>query len=282
VSDGHVVTGERVVILPDPEACASAAAELIAETLVEAATDRGAAHWATTGGSTPAAIYRHLAVPPLRDSVPWDRVRLWWGDDRFVPPDHPLSNVHVATSNLLAIGAMSGESGTGGSGADVVGGRTAGAPIPQDNVHPFPVGLAIGAGEGPDWAAAVYAEELARVGPEFVDGVPAFDLVLLGVGPDGHVLSVFPGSEAFDRPEPALGIPAPTHVEPRVARVTLSPRILDVARTVIVVAHGSGKAEILASVLGGERDERRWPAQLARRDGATWFIDVNAASAMAR
>ena len=72
------------------------------------------AHWATTGGSTPAAIYRNLAVPPLRDRVPWELVQLWWGDDRFVPADHPLSNAKVALADLLEIGALSGESGTGG------------------------------------------------------------------------------------------------------------------------------------------------------------------------
>ena len=77
-------------------------------------------------------------------------------------------------------------------------------------------------------------------------------------------------------------MPAPTHVEPHVARVTLNPRILDVARRIIVVAHGEGKAAILAEVLGPERDERRWPAQLARRARATWILDAAAASALGR
>ena len=205
--------------------------------------------------------------------MPWEQVHLWWGDDRFVPADHPLSNVHVATSDLLEIGATSGESGTGASGVDVTGGRTAGAPIHAANVHPMPIGAAIGEAEGPDWAAQRYAGELVAAGAEFNDGVPAFDLVLIGMGPDGHVLSVFPGSAAFDAREPVLGVPAPTHVEPHVARVTLHPRILEVARSVIVVAHGAAKADVLADVLGAERDERRWPAQLARRAGATWILD---------
>lgn len=276
------MSGEQVEILPDADACATAAAELIARTLVEAVAARGVAHWATTGGSTPGPIYRHLALPPLRDAVPWDRVHLWWGDERFVPPDHPLSNVHIATSDLLEIGALSGESGTGGSGADVAGGRAPGAPLPEQNVHPFPVAVAIASAESPDWAAADYAAELAADGPPAVDGYPAFDLVLLGVGPDGHILSVFPGSAAFDRPEAAVGIPGPTHVEPHVARVTLNPRVVAVAGSVIVVSHGAGKAEILASVLGAQVDERRWPAQLARREGATWILDEAAASALPR
>jgi len=275
------LTGERIEVLANPDACSDAAAELIARTLVEAAAARGAAHWATTGGSTPAAIYRRLAVSPLRDEIPWEQVQLWWGDDRFVPADHPLSNVHVAMSDLLEIGALSGESGTGGLGADV-GGRRPGAPLHASNVHQVPVAGAIARSEGPGWAAERYAEELAAAGPALVDGVPAFDLVLVGVGPDGHILSVFPGSVAFDRLEPVLPIPAPTHIEPHVPRVTLNPRVVAAARSVVVVVHGAGKASILGEVLGGEIDERRWPAQLARREGATWIVDEAAASSIRR
>lgn len=272
----------EIAIRPDPEACARTAADLIATALIDAARQRGGAHWATTGGSTPAAIYRNLALPPLRDRIPWELVELWWGDERFVPADHPLSNAKIAESDLLEIGALSGQSGTGGSGADVVGRRTAGAPIPAANVHPVPTGQAIGQGVGPIWAAQRYAEMLREVGPPVEGRWPAFDLLLLGIGPDGHVLSVFPGSEAFDRDDTVVAVPAPTHVEPHVARVTLNPRVLDVARRIIVVSHGAAKAPILAEVLGPERDERRWPAQLARRTGATWVLDKAAASALSR
>jgi 6-phosphogluconolactonase len=272
----------EIAIRPDSEACAQTAAGMIAAALSEAVGDRERAHWATTGGSTPAAIYRHLAVSPLRDRVPWEFVELWLGDERFVPADHPLSNAKIAEDDLLEIGALSGQSGTGGSGADVLGGRTAGAPIPAENVHPIPTGQAIAEGVGPIWAAQRYAETLRDLGPAVDGRWPAFDLVLLGIGPDGHVLSVFPGSETFDKDDTVLGVPAPTHVEPHVARVTLNPRILDVARRIIVVAHGAGKAAILAEVLGPERDERRWPAQLARRAGATWILDEAAASALNR
>jgi 6-phosphogluconolactonase len=277
------ITNEpEIAIRPDPEACARTAADMIASTLTEAVRDRERAHWATTGGSTAPPIYRNLALPPLRDRIPWDLVELWWGDERFVPADHPLSNAKIAEADLLEIGALSGQSGTGSSGVDVTGGRTAGAPIPAENVHPIPTGQAIAQGVGPIWAAQRYAEMLRDSGPPVEGRWPAFDLILLGIGPDGHILSVFPGSETFDRDDTVVGVPAPTHVEPHVARVTLNPRVLDVARRIIVVAYGEAKAPILAQILGPERDERRWPAQLARRAGATWVIDEAAASALRR
>jgi 6-phosphogluconolactonase len=266
----------EIVVLPDPEACSRLAAERIAGTLADAVAARGGAHWATTGGSTPAGIYRHLATAPLRNAVPWDAVELWWGDDRFVPSDHPLSNAKLAADVLLEVGALSGESGTGDYGVDVLGGRRPGAPIPALNIHYVPVAQAIADSDDVDWCAARYAEMVAE-GPPIEAGWPVFDVVLLGVGPDGHILSVFPGSATFDRRELALGVPAPSHVEPHVARVTLNPAIVGAARTVIVVSHGDGKADILREVLHGPRDPRRLPAQLARRSRATWILDAAAA-----
>src|SRR5262249_39100508 len=109
-----------------------------------------------------------------------------------------------------------------------------------------------------------------------------FDLVIVGVGADGHVLSVFPGSAALESDELALAIPAPTHIEPHLERVTLNPAILGVARAVIVAAFGADKAPVLAHALGAERDPRRWPAQLAARDGATWILDEASASKLSR
>jgi 6-phosphogluconolactonase len=268
-----------IVTLADPEACSLAAAERIVEILDVAIDDRGEAHWATTGGSTPGGIYRHLAESPLRDEIDWRKVRLWWTDDRFVPEDHPLSNVKIALDLLLDAGAFSGASGSGASGIDVRGGRSPGIPIRARDVHPFPTGAAIGEGRDPDWCAARYVAELRADGPdENDDGIPAFDLVLLGIGPDGHILSVFPGSDAFDRDEWAVGIPAPTHVEPHVARVTLNPSLVRAAHEILVVSHGDSKAEVLRDVLRGPIDPRRLPAQLARRPGATWILDRAAAA----
>jgi 6-phosphogluconolactonase len=266
-------------VLSDAGAVSLAAAEHIAATLRRSVDDRGRADWATTGGSTVVDIYRALAAPPLRDRVPWRDVHLWWGDDRYVPPEHSLSNVMAAEAVLLNVAARAGLSGQGEDAEDVRQGREAGAPVPPRQVHPFPVAEAIGRRLGPAWAAATYEQTLRAEGVATADGWPAFDLVLLGIGPDGHLLSVFPGSSALDEAQAwAVAIPAPDHVEPHVSRVTLNPRIVETARDVLVVVLGQAKAEIMGRVFGPERDPRRWPAQLARRAGATWLLDEAAAT----
>jgi 6-phosphogluconolactonase len=208
-------------------------------------------------------------VPPLRDTIRWDRVHTWWGDDRFVPRDHPLSNFSAFASIMLD--AADGEEGTGFDAFPPV-------PIPVEHVHPFRTTEAIGAGRGAASCAAELAAELHTAGPAVVEGWPMFDLILLGVGADGHVLSVFPGSAAFDSPDWALAVPAPTHIEPHVERVTLNPAVLRYARQTIVVATGQAKAAIIAQALGSERDPRRWPVQLARGSRATWILDKAAAA----
>jgi 6-phosphogluconolactonase len=268
-----------IVVRADPDAVASAAAEFIASRLSGAIEARGRADWATTGGSTPTRIYRHLVDGPARDAVGWSWVWLWWGDDRFVPHDHPLSNVQDAEEILLGISGRSGESGSGEQAFPDRPAGLAGVPIPAEQIHPFPTTAAIGEGQSSDWCAERYAETIRELGPVAdADGRPVFDLVMLGMGEDGHILSVFPGSAAFDREELAMGIPPPAHIEPHVERVTLNPRVVSAAREVLVVVNGAAKASTVAAVFGAERDPRRWPAQLARRGGATWILDEPAAS----
>ena len=272
------MTEPTIVTLADGDACSLAAAERIVEILAVAIDDHDEAHWVTTGGSTVAGIYHRLAQTALRDELDWRKVQLWFTDERFVPPDHPLSNAKIANDVLLNVAHRSGESGTGGLPGDVMTGRTGGVLIPIDQVHPIETSVAIGEGHDEGWCAHRYAEDLQANGPDTNDdGWPVFDLILLGVGPDGHILSVFPGSAAFDRSEWALGVPAPTHVEPHVARITLNPAIVPAAAELLVVSHGEGKAEVLRDVLRGERDVRALPAQLARRPGATWIVDRAAA-----
>ncbi len=273
------MTEPTVVTLADAEACAVAAAERIVEILDVAIETRGEAHWVTTGGSSAPPIYRHLARGPLRGELDWRKVQLWFTDERFVPIDHPQSNAKVAMDELVDAAAFSGESGTGESGIDVETGRAPGVMLRRDNIHVIPVSEAIAESRDPGWAAAHYAEEIRADGPdENDDGWPAFDLILLGIGPDGHILSVFPGSPAFDSDAWVLGVPAPTHVEPHIARVTLNPRLVEAAHEVVVVTAGDSKARALHDVLRGAIDPRQHPAQIARRAGATWIVDRAAAS----
>jgi 6-phosphogluconolactonase len=250
----------RIEVYPDPDATAAVAATRIAEDLAAAAGRRGRADWATTGGSTPVGIYRHLAASPLRERVPWDVVHVWWGDDRFVPRDHPLSNALLLDEVLLPE-----------------------VRIPVEHVHAIPMGAAIGAGHDTTWVALAYDRELIDaelpIGP---NGFPRLDVVLVGVGGDGHVLSDFPGSTAFAGGGWVVAVPAPTHIEPRVARVSLHPGFLEAAGHTLVVAYGAGKAEILAAALGEVRDTARWPIQHARRSNATWLLDAAAASKLPR
>ena len=276
------MSGEpRIEVLPDPEATSRAAAEAIADALAEAVERRGRADWATTGGSTPVGIYRELAVAPLRDQVPWYAVHVWWGDDRFVPRDHPLSNVLPLDQVLISSAARAGLSGTGEYAVDVDLGVEPGVTLPSANIHAPQMSDAIGAAAGPEWVAEKYADRLRDEGlPLSDDGFPILDVALVGVGADGHVLSAFPGSPLFDSEAWVAAVPAPTHIEPHVPRISLNPRILELARVPILVAHGAAKAEVLGAILGGERDVRRWPAQIARRDGALWFLDRAAAAAL--
>ena len=250
-----------LLVVPEASAAGPAAAAVVVDVLARAAAARGRADLATTGGSTPTAIYRALAAAPLRDRMPWAQTQVWWGDDRFVPREHELSNVKPLDDVLLRDGA---------------------APLPAANLHPFPVARTLATGEDEAWCAAELAAELHASEVAVEDGWPVFDLVLAGVGPDGHILSVFPGSATFDSRSWAVAVPAPRHIEPQVPRVTLNPRIVTAALEVLVVATGESKAAIMRDVLQGELDERRLPAQLARHDRATWILDQAAASSLDR
>ncbi len=252
----------EVVVLPDPEALAEAAAERVVGVLAAAVAGRGIAHVALTGGSTAVALYVRLATSPRREALDWSRVELWWGDERYVPPDHAASCARLALDILLDIG-------DGG----------AGLPVAAERIHPFPVEAAIGEGLGAAWAARTYAERLRARVPAGRDGLPVLDLVLLGMGADGHILSVFPGSAALAPGAPlAMAVPAPTHIEPHLPRLTLDPRVVAVARHVLVMCHGAAKAGRVAEVLEGPLDVARLPAQLTRGDNAVWLLDAAAAA----
>jgi 6-phosphogluconolactonase len=159
-------------------------------------------------------------------------------------------------------------------------GVLAGASVPAENRHPIPVEAAIAAGRDESWAAARYGEELARRLPRRTSlGLPAFDAWLLGVGSDGHILSAFPGGRAIGETEAlALGVPAPAHIEPHVARVTLSPHLLRAAGSIVVMVPGAAKAEVVAECFTAPLDPMRLPAQLALLPNAVLLLEPASAA----
>ncbi len=250
----------EVIVAVDTEALSGLAANRVVEAMEAAVATRGRADIALTGGSTPRAMYDRLIAPALRDRVAWEHVHLWWGDDRFVPRTDPRSNAGLADERLLA---------------------PAGVPIPTTNVHPFPIDRALADGLGAGWCAAAYASEVRAALPA-IDGWPSFDLVVVGIGSDGHLLSVFPNSPALTSDRIGLAIPAPAHIEPHVDRVTLNPAILGAARAVLATATSAPKAEVIARILEGPRAPGVLPGILARRSGATWILDRDSASRLSR
>ena len=250
----------ELVVVASVKEAADEAAERITAALIAAIERRGRADFCTTGGNTPIPIYRLLAQAPLVDRIPWQKVHFWWGDDRFVRRGDPNSCVTTFDEVLLGGGSPTG-----------------GAPLPSSNIHPIPVDLALAGLRDTHWCAARYAGELAAQLP-LVDGNwPGFDLILVGVGDDGHVLSVFPNSPALDSLAWTMGVPAPSHIGPHLPRVTVNPRVLEAA-PVLVVTWGAKKAEALGHVFGEVRDGRRWPVQRTRRAGAVWIVDEAAAA----
>ncbi|HEX7241822.1 MAG TPA: 6-phosphogluconolactonase [Longimicrobiaceae bacterium] len=232
-------------VFPDAAAVARAAAERFAAAARAAAEARGVFRAALAGGSTPRAAYALLAEEPLRSAVPWERVHLFWGDERCVPPGHPRSNFRMAREALL----------------DRV-------PLPPENVHRVRGELP------PAEAAAGYARALAAV---FGGGMPRFDLLHLGVGGDAHTASLFPFAPALrERAAPVARALHPVDHEPR---VTLTPPALSAAARVELLAVGADKACVVRAVLRGPLDPFRLPAQLVRPASGepVWLLDEAAA-----
>jgi 6-phosphogluconolactonase len=231
---------------PDAANLAWAAAEHFATLAAEAIAVRGRFAVALSGGSTPRATYTLLAGDEFAARVDWPRVHVFWGDERCVPPDHPESNFRLADEALLSH-----------------------VPIPPGNIHRVRGELE------PEAAAQDYATALYRF---FGTTWPRFDLVLLGMGDDGHTASLFPNSAALH--ETARSVVAVTaYYQDRPAqRVTLTPPAINAARRVLFLVTGAAKAEILQAVLEGP--EGPYPAQRIRPTSGhlAWLVDVEAAS----
>jgi 6-phosphogluconolactonase len=236
----------EIVVLADAGALALEAAERFTRLAQGAAASRGRFSVALSGGSTPGELYSILAKPPFRARVPWQQVHLFWGDERCVPPDEPGSNYRLAEERLISQ-----------------------VPIPPDNVHRVRGELE------PRMAAQVYDRVLQDY---FCGPKTRFDLVLLGLGNDGHTASLFPGSPLLGETERLAAATTAIYEDRPAQRVTLTLPAINTARDILFLVKGSDKAEIVRAVL--EEARSHLPARRVRpmAGQATWLLDAAAAS----
>jgi 6-phosphogluconolactonase len=238
----------EIVIHTDADVLAAAVAARLAVRLIDAQAAHGSASVVLTGGRIAEKIYTALRTSPARDAVDWSRVDLWWGDERFLPAGDPDRNETQARAVLL----------------DAL-------PVPADRVHPMP------ASDGPDGAdpeaaAARYADELASAGDA---ALPRFDVVLLGIGEDGHVASIFPGHPVGAETRPVSAVrdsPKPPPI-----RTTLTLPTLNTAEDVWILASGEGKADAVGWALNGNGNSRVPAAAVHGTTRTLWLLDRDAA-----
>lgn len=241
---------EQVRVLADRAALQQAAAELIVQ--VAQARDAVAGNFTLVlaGGSTPAGLYRLLAQEPFRRQIAWERVWVVWGDERYVAPDDAESNYRLARETFL----------------DSV-------PIPLGQVFPVPTH-----GADPSEAAQAYSHTVRRV-LDTSGGL--FDMVLLGLGPDGHTASLFPHHPALDLDDDqeTLVVAVADAPKPPPWRISLTAHALNRARQVLFLVSGAEKADAVYEVVAGQPDPHQWPGQRVHppEGSVTWLVDEAAA-----
>ena len=230
-------------VFPDLNALSRAALEELLRVMRDAIKERGQFAIALAGGNTPAKMYALWAEAGNHGvSTPWEKVHLFWGDERYVPSDSPLSNYRMTREMLIEK-----------------------VPIPAANVHPMPTYSA-----EPEKAAEAYGAELRGF---FGSAVPAFDVQLLGLGVEGHVASLFPGSPALDEKRRwVMAVEAPAKPP---QRLTLTPAVLNHGRNTFFLVAGANKREIVASLRAESAAKpSQYPAGIIRPEGrALWFLD---------
>lgn len=232
----------------DFEELVRAAAQKIVRVAQQAVSAHGRMAFALAGGSTPKKLYTLLATDTFRSQISWDSIHFFWGDERHVPPDHQDSNYRMARETLLAH-----------------------VPVPEDHVHRIPSEL-----KNAEEAAESYESELREFFHLAGGGKPRFDLILLGMGPDGHTASIFPGTSAVH--ETTQLVTAPWVEKFSTFRITLTPAVLNEAAHVLFLVSGHDKAQTLRSVLEGPFQPDIFPSQIINpaRGELIWLIDKEA------
>jgi 6-phosphogluconolactonase len=239
--------GVDVKIVPDNAALAQTAAQEFDQLSETAVRERGRFSVALSGGNTPRAVYSLLSSEHRQ--LPWDRIHIFFGDERHVPPDDPNSNFRMANESLLSK-----------------------VPIPQKNIHRIRAEL------GAEAAAKEYEGELREFFHLTGHDWPRFDLVLLGLGDDGHTASLFPGSKALT--EESKTVTANWVEKLQSFRITTTFPVLNHAAEVVFLVSGASKAQVLADVL--RPGAKKYPAQLVQPENGRllWLVDRDAASLM--
>ena len=249
----------QVRIYRDPEELALKAARRFARLADQYVIGCGRFAVTLSGGSTPKAMFEVLAAEPFLNTVPWSSIYFFWGDERCVPPDHPDSNYRMTWEALLSK-----------------------VPVPPENIFRIPAELPDPGRAAEEYSATLTAFFLAgpgatRTGTAPLSSVPRFDLVFLGMGPDGHTASLFPHTTALQAGE---RIAVANYVEKfKTHRITLTAATINNARNVTFLAAGEDKTETLKNVLEGSYQPDVYPSQLIRPRNGTllWLVDEAAA-----
>jgi len=246
-----VKSAAEIRILTTPQELSEAAAEEVVRDADEAVKARGRFTIALSGGSTPKNLFNLLATN-ARNALPWDRMYFFWGDERHVPPTDPDSNYRMAEEVMLSK-----------------------VPVPPGNVFRM-------AAENPDAARVAddYEKALRKFFQLTADGVPQFDFILLGMGPDGHTASLFPGTAALQ--EKSRLVVSNWVEKLKTNRLSFTLPVLNAARCVAFLVSGTDKAPVLKTVLEESASAEQYPAKLVNpsADKLIWFLDRAAASSL--
>jgi 6-phosphogluconolactonase len=233
----------HIAIYPDIDTLSQQAAQYVVRIASESIADRGRFTIALSGGTTPRKLYGLLGSEPYSSQIDWKLVHIFWGDERCVPLDNPDSNYSMAQEVLLSK-----------------------IPIPALQVHRMPA-------DQPDRDAASYAYTIEIQRTFGTNGIPGFDLIQLGMGPEGHTASLFPHQASLHEKQ-RLVIPVSVP-KPPPNRLTFTPPLLNAARNILFLVTGSDKADALQAVLEGEYQPEEYPAQIVRPPNGevVWMLD---------
>jgi 6-phosphogluconolactonase len=237
-----------VAIYSTVDTLSQEAARYVVRVASESITTHGRFTLVLAGGSTPKKLYGLLASEPYRDQIDWALTEIFWSDERCVPPDNEDSNYHLAQEVLLSK-----------------------VPIAAAQIHRMPADA-----DNRDQASLTYTQEIQRVFG--TNGIPSFDLIQLGMGPEGHTASLFPHQASLHE-QTRLIMPV-TVPKPPPPRLTFTPPLLNAAAHVLFLVTGQDKADALQAVLEGEYNPDEYPAQIIRptQGEVTWMLDPAAAS----